>query len=68
MTRRVAPLTLDNLGDLSDPCRGCVLWELDAVSARRAAEAGDPAFEKEAWLSATLLEWGSCGRLVYVDD
>ncbi|MFN8074376.1 MAG: GNAT family N-acetyltransferase [Kineosporiaceae bacterium] len=68
MTRRVAPLTLDNLGDLSDPCRRCVLWELDPVSARRAVEAGDPEFEKEAWLSSTLLEWGSCGRLAYVDD
>jgi GNAT superfamily N-acetyltransferase len=45
-----------------------VKWELDQVSARRAEQAGDPAFEKEAWLSATLLEWGSCGRLAYVDD
>jgi GNAT superfamily N-acetyltransferase len=24
--------------------------------------------EKEAWISAVLLEWGSCGRVVYVDD
>jgi hypothetical protein len=23
--------------------------------------------EKEAWISQTLLEWGSCGKLVYVD-
>lgn len=68
MSRRLAPLTLDNLGDLADPCRRCVLWELDPVSAKRAVEAGDPAFEKEAWLSSTLLEWGSCGRLAYVDD
>ncbi len=33
----------------------------------RAEEAGDTAFEKEAWVSATLLEWGSCGKLAYVD-
>src|SRR5262249_15253946 len=26
------------------------------------------AFEKEAWVSATLLEWGSCGRIAYVDE
>jgi GNAT superfamily N-acetyltransferase len=26
------------------------------------------ALEKEAWLSATLLEWGSCGKIVYVDS
>lgn len=68
MSRRLAALTLDNLGDLPEPCRRCVAWELDAVAARRAGEAGDPGFEKEAWVSATLLEWGSCGRIAYVDD
>lgn len=68
MSRRLAPLTLDNLDDLPQPCRRCVAWELDPVAARRATEAGDTAFEKEAWLSATLLEWGSCGRIAYVDD
>lgn len=68
MARRLAPLTLDTLADLPDPCRSCVVWELDPVAARRAAEVGDTAFEKEAWVSATLLEWGSCGRVAYVDD
>ncbi len=68
MGRRLAALTLDNVCDLPDPCRTCVVWELDAVAARQAAEAGGTAFEKEAWLSATLLEWGSCGRIAYVDD
>jgi GNAT superfamily N-acetyltransferase len=68
MARRLAPLTLDTLPDLPDPCRSCVVWELDPVAARRAAEVGDTAFEKEAWVSATLLEWGSCGRVAYVDD
>lgn len=68
MARRLAPLTLDTLPDLPDPCRSCVVWELDPVAVRRAAEVGDTAFEKEAWVSATLLEWGSCGRIAYVDD
>jgi GNAT superfamily N-acetyltransferase len=68
MGRRLAPLTLDNLSDLPEPCRRCVVWELDPVAARRAREAGDTAFEKEAWVSATLLEWGSCGRVAYVDE
>src|SRR4051812_30988855 len=68
MGRRLAALTLDNLSDLPDPCRRCVVWELDPVAARRAVEAGDTAFEKEAWVSATLLEWGSCGRIAYVDE
>jgi GNAT superfamily N-acetyltransferase len=68
MSRRLSALTLDNLCDLPDACRGCVVWELDPVAGRRAAEAGDTAFEKEAWVSATLLQWGSCGRVAYVDD
>ncbi|MGX1119369.1 GNAT superfamily N-acetyltransferase [Streptomyces ambofaciens] len=36
--------------------------------ARAAVKAGTPALEKESWISAVLLDWGSCGRVVYVDD
>lgn len=61
-------VTLDNLDDLPSRCRACVFWELDPMSAERAAEAGDTALEKEAWVSATMLEWGSCGKVLYVDD
>jgi GNAT superfamily N-acetyltransferase len=67
VTRRLANVTLDNLDDLPHRCRKCVFWELDPVSHARAQEAGDPALEKEAWVSAMLLEWGSCGKLAYVD-
>jgi GNAT superfamily N-acetyltransferase len=67
MARRMVSLTLDNIDDLPSRCRSCVFWELDPVAGRRAVEAGDPALEKEAWLSAVLLDWGSCGRLAYVD-
>jgi len=67
MTRRLANITLDNLDDLPRRCRRCVFWELDPVSGARAAEVGDPELEKEAWVSAVLLEWGSCGKIVYVE-
>ena len=67
MSRRVANVTLDNLDDLPVKCRKCVFWELDPVSRARAEDNGDAAFEKEAWVSATLLDWGSCGKVVYVD-
>jgi len=67
MSRRLASVTLDNLDDLPRRCRRCVFWELDPVGRARAEETGDTEFEKEAWVSATLLEWGSCGKLVYVD-
>jgi GNAT superfamily N-acetyltransferase len=67
VSRRVVSFTLDNLDDLPSRCRRCVFWELDPVSRARAEEAGDTALEKEAWVSAVLLEWGSCGKLVDVD-
>jgi GNAT superfamily N-acetyltransferase len=67
MSRRLVSLTLDTLEDLPRQCRQCVFWELDPVAAERAYAAGDPGLEKEAWVSQTLLEWGSCGKLAYVD-
>jgi GNAT superfamily N-acetyltransferase len=67
VSRRLVNITLDNLEDLPVRCRRCVFWELDPVSMQRAEDSGDPELEKEAWISSTLLEWGSCGKLVYVD-
>jgi hypothetical protein len=65
--RRLANITLDNLDDLPLSCRRCVFWELEPVARSRAEESGDAALEKEAWISSTLLEWGSCGKVAYVD-
>lgn len=67
MARRLVNLTLDTLKELPHPCRDCVFWELDPVTAQAACATGDPALEKEAWVSQTLLEWGSCGKLAYVE-
>ena len=67
MSRRVAPLNLDNLDDLPSSCLACAFWELDAVRRGRAEKSDDVAHEKEAWVSRVLLEWGSCGRVLYVD-
>ena len=69
MSRRIARLTVDTLADL--PERGPHLPALGArPGAARAGSsaAGAAAEEKEAWLSTVLLEWGSCGRVLYVDD
>jgi GNAT superfamily N-acetyltransferase len=67
VSRRLVSITLDNLSDLPTPCRNCVYWELDPIACERAIASGDAALEKEAWVSDTLLEWGSCGQLAYVD-
>jgi len=65
MSRTIARLTLDHLAELDAPCRTCLFWERDPV---RRARVTDPAGEKDAWLSHVLREWGSCGRVVLVDD
>jgi len=67
MSRRMVSITLDNIDDLPRRCRRCVFWELDPVARERAEEVGDTALEKESWISSVLLEWGSCGRIAYVD-
>jgi ribosomal protein S18 acetylase RimI-like enzyme len=65
--RRLASITLDNLDDLPPRCRRCVFWELDPLSQARVIEDGNPTLEKESWVSNVLLQWGSCGKIVYVD-
>ncbi len=59
MGRRLVSLTGDNVGELPSPCRSCVFWE--------AGHRRPDAAAKDDWLSAVLLDWGSCGRLLYVD-
>jgi GNAT superfamily N-acetyltransferase len=67
VSRRVVGVTLDNLEHLSKHSRTCVFWELAPHLREQAEEYGDTEFEKEAWVSSVLLEWGSCGRLIYCD-
>ncbi|KAA2251337.1 GNAT family N-acetyltransferase [Solihabitans fulvus] len=67
MSRRVVGVTLDNLEHLSKHSRTCVYWELAPHLKEQAEEFGDTEFEKEAWVSSVLLEWGSCGRIIYCD-
>ncbi|SFP85671.1 Acetyltransferase (GNAT) family protein [Amycolatopsis arida] len=65
MSRRVVGVTLDNLEQLPRHCRRCVYWELAPHLRVQAEEFGETEVEKEAWVSAVLLEWGSCGRIIY---
>lgn len=66
--RRTARLTVDSLADLPLGVRRCLFWELDPLRRSQVQRAGVEISEKEAWLSTTLLEWGSCGRVLYLDD
>ncbi len=67
MSRRVIGVTLDNLEDLPKHSRSCVFWELAPHLREQAEDFGTSELEKEAWVSSVLLEWGSCGRIVYSD-
>lgn len=68
MSRRVVGVTLDNLDHLPRKCRRCVFWELAPHVREQAEEFGETEFEKEAWISNVLLDWGSCGRVLYIDN
>lgn len=53
---------------LDDPA-GCADDRTDDRAGDRAGDrGGDRAEEKDAWLSEVLREWGSCGRVVLVED
>lgn len=67
MSWHMAALTLDNVDDLPKRCRRCVFWELSQDLGAHATDFGSTELEKEAWVSEVLLEWGSCGRIVYMD-
>ncbi len=60
-TASTTPLTLASLAELRGHARECVFWEIDPVSEGGAIDA---AFEKEAWVSRVMLEWGVCGRIL----
>jgi len=70
MSRRLARLTQDTLADLPASVRRDVLWEVDPVRRRQLDDGPSDQAEEEkaAWVSQVLLEWGSCGRVAYVDD
>ncbi len=67
MGRTVTRLTVDHLPLLPGGCGSCLAWELDPVRRDRVDDAARGA-EKEAWVTEVLREWGSCGRVLLVDD
>ncbi|MGQ5693065.1 GNAT family N-acetyltransferase [Rhodococcus erythropolis] len=66
-THVITSLTLDSLDQLSAHARRCVFWEMDPGALHDARGFCDQEFEKEAWLSMVMLEWGSCGQVAVRD-
>ncbi|MET0758214.1 MAG: acetyltransferase [Mycobacterium sp.] len=63
MSARITPLRLEAFEQLPKHARRCVFWEVDPSTLRGDDHLSDPEFEKEAWLSMVMLEWGSCGQI-----
>jgi hypothetical protein len=60
---RITPLRLERFEQLPKHARRCVFWEVDPTALGRDDHFADPEFEKEAWLSMVMLEWGACGQI-----
>lgn len=67
MGREILPLTLDRLPDLPGACGRCLFWELGPAQVAQVRPGDDALDAKEGWLTTVLLEWGSPGRVAYVD-
>jgi GNAT superfamily N-acetyltransferase len=65
---RLTPDRLEELRLVGTPCATCLRWELDPVRRGRLHDTADEVGEKDAWLSTVLREWGSCGRVLLLDD
>ncbi|MEB3980883.1 acetyltransferase [Mycobacterium sp. 663a-19] len=63
MSARIMPLRLEAFEHLPKHARRCVFWEVDPATLGNQDHLADPEFEKEAWLSMVMLEWGSCGQV-----
>ena len=63
MSARIRPLRLEGFEQLPKHARRCVFWEVDPETVGDGRQLPDPEFEKEAWLSMVMLEWGSCGQV-----
>ena len=63
MAARITPLRLEAFEQLPKHARRCVYWEVDPSTLGADDHLSDPEFEKEAWLSMVMLEWGSCGQM-----
>jgi GNAT superfamily N-acetyltransferase len=59
---RIVDVDLENFHRIPGECRATLYWEMDHDDPQV-----NPRFQKEEWFSSTLLEWGSCGKLLVFD-
>lgn len=71
MSVSIRRIELDGFDQLPAHTRRCVFWEVDPAvvsdtmnaAMRGSLGAFESEFDKEAWISGLLLEWGNCGQI-----
>lgn len=61
MPARLYPVTQEYLSVVHPQAARSIFWEVDRAGVDFISRNGDPNFEKEAWLSTTILNYGCCG-------
>lgn len=67
MSRKLRPLTLNDLDRLPTGCSGCTFWESAGERERRCGTACDIELQR-AWYRRVTDEWGDCGRVAFEDE
>lgn len=67
MSRKLRPLTLDDIGRLPAGCDSCAFWESDEKLPMKCGSVCDEQRVRE-WYLRVVDEWGDCGRVAYEDD
>lgn len=61
MPARLYPVTQEYLSVVHPQAARSIFWEVGPAGVDFISRNGDPNFEKEAWLSTTILNYGCCG-------
>ncbi|MDP9241956.1 MAG: GNAT family N-acetyltransferase [Actinomycetota bacterium] len=63
MSPGIFDVDVDSFRRIPPECQTALFWELSST-----AVVEDANFQKEEWFSSTLLEWGTCGKLLIDDE
>jgi ribosomal protein S18 acetylase RimI-like enzyme len=67
MSRKLRPLTLDDIGRLPAGCSSCAYWESEERLEMKCGSVCDNDKLRE-WYLRVNGDWGDCGRVAYADD
>lgn len=68
MVSRLTALAPDTVSLIHPHASRSVFWETEPAVRRQIEAAGGESFEKEAWLAARFLDYGTCGFTIVFED